>query len=114
MKEIVVDGIRYVPESKINLSAMVIVRTVHAGVHYGRIKSRVPSEGRLVLEQSRRLWSWNGAASLSELALRGVRNPDECRFSVRLPEIEVLGVIEIIPCSDEAVNLIEEVEEWTA
>ena len=113
-----IDGVKYVPESEakppVDLSDMVIARTVNAGVHYGKVKSKCLKEGRLTLEQSRRLWRWSGAASLSELALRGVKNPGDCRFAVRLPEIEVLGVIEVIPCSEDAVRVIEEVPQWTA
>lgn len=113
--EIEIDGVAYVRKASIpDPSDMVIVRTVNAGVHYGRIKESVLAEGRVVLQQSRRLWAWSGAASLSELSLSGVKSPSSCKFAVRLPEITVLGVIEVIPCSAEAVRVIEEVPEWKA
>lgn len=62
----------------------------------------------------RRLWYWDGAASLSQMALEGVSKPDECKFTVTVPEMTILEVIEIIPCSDRAIASIEAVGEWRA
>ena len=53
-----------------------------------------------------------GAASISQLAVNGTTNPSECKFTVTVPEIEILDVIEIIPCSDKAVKSIENVPVW--
>lgn len=64
------------------------------------------------LANCRRLWYWDGAASISQLAVNGTTNPHECKFTVTVPEIEILDVIEIIPCSDEAVKSIESVPVW--
>ena len=47
-----------------------IVRTYSAGVFAGTIKSRDGKEA--VLTDARRIWYWNGAASLSELATKGM------------------------------------------
>ena len=90
----------------------VIVRTYSAGVHFGILKSR---NGKVVmLTETRRIWYWKGAASLSELALSGVKYPNECKFSVRLPEITLTEAIEIIPCSVAAAKNILAVPEWKA
>lgn len=87
-----------------------IVRCDRAGVFAGHIKSR---EGReVVLTDVRRLWYWSGAASLSQLAVDGVKNPRDCKFTVTVPEITVLDAIEILPCSDKAEKCIREVWEW--
>ena len=90
----------------------VIVRTERAGVHFGILKSRNGSE--VVLTDTRRIWYWDGAASLSELALHGASKPKSCKFTVTLPEITVLGAIEIIPCTDAATKKILAVPEWRA
>lgn len=90
----------------------VIIRTYSAGVHFGRLAERSGKEVRLT--ETRRIWYWKGAASLSELALRGVKHPTDCRFTVTLPEITLTEAIEIIPCSAEAVANIQAVPEWTA
>ena len=61
--------------------------------------------------------SWkngDGAASLSELAMVGPKKPQDCKFSVVVPSIKVIDVIEIIPCTEEAIKAIEGVKEWKA
>lgn len=88
----------------------VIIRADRAGVFYGTLVCR---EGQEVeLKDCRRIWYWDGAASISQLALEGVTKPNDCKFSVTVPSIEILGVIEVIPCSKEASNSIEAVPVW--
>ncbi len=87
-----------------------IIRCDRAGVFYAEIKERRGSEADLV--NARRLWYWEGAASLSQLATEGVKAPENCRFTVTVLEMTVLGVIELIPCSKVAVQSIEGVPEW--
>ena len=87
-----------------------IVRTDRAGVFFGNIKER--NGGEATLTNVRRLWYWDGACSLSQLAVEGTKNPSNCKFTIVVPEMIVLGVIEIIPCSDAAVESIKSVKEW--
>ena len=87
-----------------------IVRGDRSGVFAGNIKHR---EGREVtLTHVRRLWYWSGAASLSQIALEGVKSPKDCKFTVTVPELVVLDAIELIPCSAEAEACIKGVPEW--
>ena len=88
----------------------VIVRADRAGVFFGEIKERNGSE--VVMTNVRRLWYWEGAASLSQLAVNGTVNPGACKFTVVVPEMTILGVIEIIPCTDKAIESIEGVAVW--
>ncbi len=87
-----------------------IIRCDRAGVFFAHIKERRGSE--VDLTDARRLWYWEGAASISQLALEGVKSPRTCKFSVTVPEMTVIGVIEIIPCSEEAVESIQAVATW--
>lgn len=88
----------------------IIARTYSAGAFAGRLVRR---EGREVeLADARRLWYWSGAASLSELSVRGVKNPDDCKFPVAVPSVILTEVIEILPLSEEARKSIENVPEW--
>lgn len=88
----------------------VIVRAQGAGVFFGTLKEKNGDE--VVLTDCRRLWYWQGAASLSQLAKDGPKKPLECKFTVAVDEICVLGVVEIIPCTDTAAKSIEGVREW--
>lgn len=89
-----------------------IIRGEKSGVFYGEIASR---KGREVyIKNCRRLWYWSGAASLSELALSGVKRPKDCKFTVTVGELVILDVIEIIPCTEKSTKSIEGVREWMA
>lgn len=88
----------------------VIVRGDRSGVFFGTLKEK---EGReVVLTNCRRLWYWEGAASISQLAAEGTTNPGDCKFTVSVDEIGILDAIEIIPCTENAVNSIEKVSVW--
>jgi hypothetical protein len=87
-----------------------IVRTYSAGVHAGILKSREGKE--VVIQDARRIWYWDGAASLSQLATDGTSAPDNCKFPAPVPEILLTEAIEIIPCSDRARASIDEVKPW--
>lgn len=92
------------------LNKKVIIRADRAGLFFGTLKEKNGTE--VTLTDCRRLWYWDGAASLSQLAVDGTNNPNDCKFTVTVPEIIITGVIEIIPCSDKAILSIEGVKEW--
>ena len=87
-----------------------IVRSDRAGVFYGEIKERNGDE--VTMTNVRRIWYWSGAASLSQLAVDGVSKPEDCKFTVYVKEMIILGAIEIIPCTEKAIKSIEGVEVW--
>jgi hypothetical protein len=89
----------------------VIVRTQNAGVFAGELVKRTGSEARL--KNSRRIWYWDGAASLSELAVSGTSKPEECQFPVVIPVHDVFGVIEVLQTSAAARKSIESVPTWS-
>lgn len=94
------------------IGKQVIVRTYSAGVHYGTLASREGKE--VLLHNSRRIWYWDGAASLSQLATDGVSRPDNCKFSVPVAEILLTEAIEIIPTTGVADQSIAGVKQWKA
>lgn len=87
-----------------------IVRGDRSGVFFGNIKERNGKE--VTMTNVRRLWYWDGAASLSQLAQQGTTEPAKCKFTVTVDEILVLDAIEIDLCSDEAAKSIIGVAEW--
>lgn len=79
----------------------VIVRTYSAGVHAGELVSQ---DGDIVvLKDSRRLWKWKAkqGVALSGVAVHGIHRP-ESKVDVILPELLLMGTIEVIPASDGA------------
>ena len=91
-------------------SKKVIVRGDRSGVFFGELVSR---NGREVeLKNCRRLWYWDGANSISQLALEGTLKPNNCKFTVSVDSIIILDAIEIIPCTEKAIKSIENVRIW--
>jgi len=77
----------------------VILRTYSAGVHFGVLKRREGKEA--ILTEARRIWSWEGAFTLSAVAQIGVKS---AKMSISEPEKLVTEVIEVIPVTDEAMR----------
>jgi hypothetical protein len=94
-----------------NMNQKFIIRADRAGVFFGEILSRNGSE--VEMANCRRLWYWGGAASISQLAVSGTTRPSECKFTVTVDKMTILGVIEIIPCTAEAIESINTVPVWT-
>ena len=88
----------------------VIVRTYSAGVFAGYLEKRTGQE--VVLRKARRIWYWDGAASLSQLAMEGTSKPENCKFPCEVTSIELLQAVEIIPCTEKARKSISEVKVW--
>lgn len=89
----------------------VIVRTYSAGVFAGILVSRKGQE--VILNDARRIWYWDGANSLSQLATDGTKKPSTCKFPVAVKEITLTQAIEIITCTKESEKSIRGVPVWT-
>jgi hypothetical protein len=90
----------------------VIVRTYSAGVFAGELKSRNGKEVELL--NARRLWSWAGAASLSQMAMEGTSKPNDCKFPCEVSSVILTEAIEILPCTEKSKNSIKGVKIWKA
>jgi hypothetical protein len=86
-----------------------IVRTYSAGVFAGYIRSRKGQEVEMV--KARRLWQWYGAMSLSELAVEGTTQPNDCRFAVEV-DVTLINAIEILSVTAKAKKSIQGVKKW--
>lgn len=90
----------------------VLVRTYSAGVFVGELENRNGRE--VTLLNARRIWYWEGAASLSELAMKGTSKPNKCKFPCEVSRVLLLEVIEILDVTDEARKSIQSVPIWSA
>lgn len=72
-----------------------IIRTYSAGVHFGTVLERAGTE--VLLSNSRRIHYWEGAFTLSAIALNGAG--EKTRLSESVPQILLTEAIEVIPCS---------------
>ena len=80
------------------------------GVFAGELESRNGQE--VVLNNARRIWYWEGAATLSQLAMEGTKKPNECKFPCEVGKVELLQAIEILSVTEEAKKSIKEVPIW--
>lgn len=87
-----------------------IVRGQSSGVFAGNIKERKGQE--VTITNARRLWYWDGACSISQLAREGTLSPRSCKFTVTVDEVLILDAIEIDLCTEKAEKSIKEVTEW--
>jgi len=94
---------------RVKLSDVVLVRTLSAGVHFGVVKKRKGKEVTLV--NARRLWSWSGACSLSQVAVDGVDFTNS-KISVVVPEITLTEAIELIPMTKKTGIKMMEAASW--
>lgn len=114
---ITIDDVKYVRADSISNKAesldgmkYCIVRTYSAGVFAGYIESRTGQE--VVMRKARRLWYWEGAASLSQMAEEGTSKPNACKFPQEIDRIELLQAIEIADCTKKAQESIASVKVW--
>lgn len=90
----------------------VIARCDRAGVFFGKYEKQEGNQ--LTLTEVRKLHYWDGAAAVEEISLIGTKKPDNCRFTVEIPSMVVLDPIQIIPCTNKAIEVIKSVKPWTA
>ena len=86
------------------------MRTYSAGVFYGILYSREGKE--VVLKNARRIWRWEGAASLSQLSQEGTKKPKNCKFPCEVSTVLLTETIEILSTTEKAQKSIEEVPVW--
>lgn len=118
IERITVNGIEYIRADSVNKQKAespdgmeyCMVRTYSAGVFAGYIESRSGKEA--TLRNARRIWYWDGAASLSQLATDGTSKPENCMFPCAVDSVTLTEVIEIIPITAKAKASIDEVPVW--
>jgi len=117
INEIEINGEKYVKASDVKQLATpldgkpyCIVRTYSSGVFAGYVESREGQE--VVLVNARRIWKWEGAASLSQLATSGTSQPAKCMFPEPVARVTLLQAIEIIDCTEVGKKSIEGVSIW--
>lgn len=118
MDTITINGEEYVkksdryPAEKLNGMEYCMVRTYSAGVFAGYVEKREGKE--VTLRNARRIWYWDGAASLSQLAMEGTKKPENCKFPCEVGKVILTEVVEIIPMTEKAQKSIAEVPVWEA
>lgn len=95
---------------KINENQFYIVRTTNAGVFFGKIKEKSADE--ITMTEVRKIWHWEGACAVEQLAMDGTKRPDGCKFTVVVPEMTIANPIQIILCTEKATASLAGVAVW--
>lgn len=94
------------------INKKVIVRAHGSGVFFGTLINK--NENEVQLANARKLYYWSGANTVEDLAVSGVKNPGNCKFTVVVDEITVNKYLQIIPCTPASIANIESVFIWKA
>ena len=95
---------------KNQIGKKVIVRADKAGVFFGTLTKKEGTEVQLT--NVRKLQYWSGANAIEQIALEGVKNPENCKFTVVNEEATVSNYIQIITCTEKAIKNLEAIVEW--
>lgn len=85
------------------MSKAVVVRTYSAGVFFGTLVERRGKEVDLI--NARRIWSWRGANTISEIALRGVGSGSRVAEPVTITLTEAIEIIDASPAAVAAMEV---------
>lgn len=85
-------------------------RTESAGVHFGELVEKDHQE--CLVKNSRRVFYWTHACSLSQLAMEGSKDIKNCKIAMAVDQEILDEVIEIIPMSDEAIKNLSGAADW--
>lgn len=79
----------------------VILRTTSAGVHVGLLAHWDAANREAHLLDARRIWQWEGANTLHEVAVSGIAMSGS-RVSQPIPQCAIMDVIEVLPVYEAA------------
>lgn len=87
----------------------VIARCSGAGVHAGVLVAAYGDGSSVILKNARRLWKWRAkdGVALSGVAFHGIIAEDSI-LDTMIPEIALMGVVELIPTTEESRKSIDE------
>ena len=116
-----IDDVKYVRADSVSEKAVkvdglerVLIRSYGAGVFVGYLAYRKAEANgiNVTLKKAKRIHYWAGACSLTQLAIDGTCNPENCRVTDPIDEQFVANVIEILPLSAKAEKSIDGVKPW--
>ncbi len=93
------------------LGKVVLVRDQRAGVHVGTLESLDVGAKTAVLKDARKVWYWDGAASVHGIAVRGLKHKTS-KVCPRVSMVVSTDVIEVVLCTADGATSVLEAPEW--
>jgi len=88
----------------------VIVRSNGAGVFFGELKELNGDVATMC--NVRKIYYWDGAGAVEQLSVDGTSKPNDCKFTVVVEEMTIMNVLQVLPCTEKAINSLSSVKEW--
>ena len=88
-----------------------VFRGDRSGIFFGTLLEKDGQE--VLIGNCRRIWYWEGACSLTDIANIGTTCPNNCKFTIATESMMITDCIEILPCTEQAIKVIESVKPWT-
>lgn len=85
-----------------------IVRADKAGVFFGKIRERKGDE--VTMTDVRKIWEWQGACAVEQISADGVS--EKSKLTVTVKEMTIIGVCQIIPCTEKATENLLIIKDW--
>lgn len=102
------------PAIDIEWLPLVLVRTYAAWVYVWYLQKEDDKNLTAILINARRMWRWEWASDVGELATRGTSKPSECKFPAQVPLVRLKQVVEVIPVTEQAKASIDSVAVWSS
>ena len=90
----------------------VIVRSHMAGVFFGILTAKDGQE--ITLKNARKFFYFAGANTVEDLANQGALRPNDCKLTSQVDEVVISEYVQIIPCTDAAIEQINTIPSWSA
>lgn len=92
----------------------VILRGYRSGVNAGRLVA--VRDGYMLLRDARKIWYWNGAAALPEIAVWGVKDKGGTKVCARQDSLPVQqsDVSEVLVMREAGIAWLKSVPEWSS
>lgn len=118
IETLTIEGIEYVPKESITKMSndvdglkLCIIRTYSAGLWYGYVDYEAENTySSVIIKNARRIWKWEGAFTASEISLHGMSN--NSMIAETLLEVKLNRVIELIPVSQKAKQIIDNIDKY--
>ena len=88
----------------------VIVRSHLAGVFFGILSEKNGTE--LTLTNARKFYYYSGANTVEDIADKGALNVKNCKVTIEVEEIVISDFVQILPCTEKAVEQIKTIPAW--
>ena len=92
----------------------VVIRSYAAGVFYGYLKQKKAELNgiNITLLMAKRIHYWDGACSLTQLAIDGSKAQSNCRITDAIESQFIANVTEILPMTNTAKTNLDGVKIW--